>query len=79
MAYAHRRALEKYPLDGPEYETLDAAERLRAFIHHIIFKLFDDDMTACRFKLMAWEMIEPTVALDSLVANIIRPWSSDCA
>jgi TetR/AcrR family transcriptional regulator, regulator of cefoperazone and chloramphenicol sensitivity len=30
-------------------------------------------MTACRFKLMAWEIIEPTAALDSLVDNIIRP------
>jgi len=73
LAYAHRRALEKYPLDGPEYEALDAAGRLRIFIRHIILKLFDDDMTACRFKLMAWEMIEPTAALDSLVANIIHP------
>ena len=30
-------------------------------------------MSAYSFKLMAWEMIEPTPALNSLVANIIRP------
>ena len=70
---AHRRALEKYPLDSPEYEALPAAGRLRVFIRHTVFKLFDDDTSAHRFKLMAWEMIEPTAALDSLVANIIRP------
>ena len=70
---AHRRALEKYPLDSPEYEALPAAGRLRVFIQHTVFKLFDDDISAHRFKLMAWEMIEPTAALDSLVANIIRP------
>jgi TetR/AcrR family transcriptional regulator, regulator of cefoperazone and chloramphenicol sensitivity len=73
LEYAHKRAMEKYPLDGPEYEALDPAARLQAFIRHVIFKLFDADMTACRFKLMAWEMIEPTDALDSLVAHIIRP------
>jgi TetR/AcrR family transcriptional regulator, regulator of cefoperazone and chloramphenicol sensitivity len=70
---AHRRALEKYPLDSPDYEALPPAGRLRIFIHHAVFKLFDEDMSAQRFKLMAWEMIEPTSALDSLVANIIRP------
>jgi AcrR family transcriptional regulator len=73
LEYAHLRALEKYPLGGPDYDALPAAGRLRVFIQHAIFKLFDEDMTACRFKLMAWEMIEPTAALDSLVANIIRP------
>ena len=70
---AHRRALEKYPLDTPDYEALPAAGRLRVFIQHAIFKLFADDLSAHRFKLMAWEMIEPTAALDSLVGNIIRP------
>ncbi len=73
LEYAHLRAFEKYPLNGPDYDALPAAGRLCAFIHHVIFKLFDADMTTCRFKLMAWEMIEPTPALDSLVANIIRP------
>lgn len=73
LEYAHLRALEKYPLGGPQFEALPAAGRLAAFIRHAIFKLFDDDMTACRFKLMAWEMIEPTAALDTLVANVIRP------
>ncbi len=70
---AHRRALEKYPLDSPDYQALPAAGRLRVFIHHTVFKLFDEDISAHRFKLVAWEMIEPTAALDSLVANIIRP------
>jgi TetR/AcrR family transcriptional regulator, regulator of cefoperazone and chloramphenicol sensitivity len=46
---------------------------LRIFIQHTVFKLFADDLSAHRFKLMAWEMIEPTAALDTLVANIIRP------
>lgn len=73
LAYAHKRALEKYPLDGPDFDALGPENRLQAFIRHILFKLFDPDMTACRFKLMAWEMIEPTAALDSLVDHIIRP------
>ncbi len=73
LEYAHTRALEKYPLDGLDYEAMPVAGRLQAFIQHVIFKLFDEDMTTCRFKLMAWEMIEPTAALDSLVEKIIRP------
>lgn len=70
---AHRLALQKYPLDRPDDEALTPAGRLHVFISHVIFKLFDTDMTASRFKLMAWEMVEPTAALDTLVANIIRP------
>ncbi len=69
----HRRALEKYPLESPA--DASSAERLHRFIEHLMFKLFDEDLTDCRFRIMAWEMIEPTPALDALVAKIIRPLS----
>ncbi len=67
----HLRALEKYPVESRAEAS--AAERLQRLVEHLIFKLFDEDMSDCRFRLMAWEMIEPTPALDALVAKIIRP------
>lgn len=67
----HLRALEKYPLKSQADAT--AAARLNRIVEHLIFKLFDEDMTDCRFRLMAWEIIEPTPALDALVAKVIRP------
>ncbi len=68
-----RRALEKYPLEIPP--EAGAPERLRRFIEHLIFKLFDEDLTDCRFRIMAWETLDPTPALDTLVARVIQPMS----
>jgi AcrR family transcriptional regulator len=73
LEYAHTRVLEKYPLAGLDQEDIPVAGRLRAFIQNVLFKLFDEGMSAWHSKLMAWEMIEPTVALDSLVEKSIRP------
>ncbi len=69
----HHRALEKYPPESPA--DASPAERLHRFIEHLIFKLFDADLTDYRFRIMAWEMIEPTPALDALVAKVIQPLS----
>jgi AcrR family transcriptional regulator len=73
IEYAHARAMENLPLDRLEREDIPAAARLHAFIHHVMFQLFDAGMPAWRVKLMAWEMIEPTAALDGLVEKIILP------
>ena len=73
LRHAHSRALEKYPpLQGV---TADAPpeQKLRAFIHSFLLRIFDDSPTACHGKLMSREMIEPTAALDSLVEEFIRP------
>ncbi len=73
LEYAHSHALEKYPLLQTEDEDLPAEQRLGTFIRHVIFSLFDEGAPAWRSKLMAREMIEPTAALDAVVARMIRP------
>ncbi len=69
----HLRALEKYPVESPTDAT--AAARLHRLIEHVLFKLFDEDLTGLRFRIMAWEMIEPTPVLDALVPRVIQPLS----
>lgn len=73
IEYAQTRALEKYPLTRADHGDIPATQRLHLFIQHVIFSLFDEGAPAWRSKLMAREMIEPTTALDAMVAKIIRP------
>ena len=76
LRYAHAKALAKYPpllglpADAP------AKEKLHAFIHSLLLRVFDKGPTSWHGKLMLREMIEPTVALDSLVEERIRPMAS---
>lgn len=79
IEYAHTRAREKYPLIHGESEARPPAERLRAFIHHFMFGLLDEGVPGWFGKLMAQEMIEPTVALDAMVEKFIRPMSQTLA
>ena len=73
LRYAHAKALEKYPplLDVPA--DAPAEKRLRAFVLSLLLRIFDQGPTAWRGKLMLREMIEPTMALDSLIEERIRP------
>jgi len=50
-----------------------AEERLRAFVHSVLTRFFDEGRPAWFGKLVAQEMIDPTQALDSLVDEQIRP------
>jgi AcrR family transcriptional regulator len=76
LHYAHGQALEKYPPLLGVGESAPAEKKLRAFIHSLLLRIFDDHPTACHGKLMSREMIDPTVALDSLVEEFIRPMSA---
>ncbi len=73
LRYAHTRALEKYPAFQGVAADATAEQKLRAFVHSFLLRIFDDSPTACHGKLMSREMIEPTAALDSLVEEFIRP------
>jgi AcrR family transcriptional regulator len=79
MEYAHARAREKYPLDSGENVDLPPAQRLHAFIHHVMFSLLAGGVPSWPGQLMAQEMIEPTAALDALVEKTIRPMSEKLA
>jgi AcrR family transcriptional regulator len=77
MEYAQALALEKYPLIQGESTDVPAADRLRAFIHYVLSSFFDKGAPAWPGKLMAWEMIEPTSALDTVVESIILPMAEE--
>jgi AcrR family transcriptional regulator len=77
LRYAYQIAMEKHPLrlevgpdGGPE-------KRLRAFVHSLLSRIFDEGAGAWHGQLMAREMIEPTAALDVLVEERIRPMSNE--
>ena len=73
LRHAHARALEKYPAFQGVTANANSEQKLRAFVHSFLLRIFDDSPTACHGKLMSREMIEPTAALDSLVEEFIRP------
>ncbi len=79
MEYAEARAREKYPLASGENADISPAQRLHAFIHHVMFSLFAGGVPSWLGQLMAQEMIEPTAALDALVEKAIRPMSEKLA
>jgi AcrR family transcriptional regulator len=73
LRYSQEKAVAKYPplLDlGPDATP---EEKLRAFVHSFLLRIFEKGSTAWHGKLMAREMIEPTAALDSLIVEKIRP------
>ncbi len=73
LRFSQQRALEKYPPDFGLKSHAPAEQRLNAFIHSFLLRIFDESPVARHAKLMAREMIEPTSALDSLVVERIRP------
>lgn len=75
LSHALQRARQKYPPDlglGPKSTP---EERLHAFVHSFLLRIFDDGPHAHHAKLMAREMVEPTTALDRLVREEIGPMS----
>jgi AcrR family transcriptional regulator len=50
-----------------------AEDRLVQFVRAFVQRVVNDDRPAWHTKLMAREMVEPTAALDSVVAHTIRP------
>lgn len=75
LHYAHAMAMEKHPLLPDFSPGTPPEKRLRAFVHSLLARIFDEGSGAWHGKLMAREMIEPTAALDSLVEERIRPMS----
>jgi len=73
LRYAHSRALAKYPPLLDVAATAPPAEKLRAFVKSFLLRIFDKGPGSWHGKIMSREMIEPTAALDSLVAERMRP------
>ena len=69
------RAIDKYPPDMglPAGVELPVERRLYAFIRSLLFRVTDEGPSEWHGRLMLWEMIEPTAALDDLLRTTIRP------
>ncbi len=76
LRYAHGKSLEKHPPLQGLAEDAPAEQKLRAFIHSFLLRIFDKGPTSWHGKLISREMIEPTGALDSLVEERIRPMAT---
>lgn len=66
-------ASEKHPVGPQPDHHATAEQRLREFIRSVLLLILDKGSTSCYGRLMAWEMVEPTRALDALVEESIRP------
>lgn len=77
LQYAHGCAAEKYPADvaSEAFRRTAPEERLRLFVGSFLRRILDEGRPAWHGKLWAREMVEPTAALDELVARAIRPQS----
>lgn len=73
LRFTQEEALEKYPTNLGLKADAPPELRLKAFIRSFLFRIFDEGPIAWHGKLMSREMIEPTAALDALVAEKIRP------
>ena len=72
----YQSAVKKYPADYGLRANATAEERLRAFVHSLLLRIFSEGPSARHGKLMAREMMEPTGALDAIVREDIRPMSA---
>jgi AcrR family transcriptional regulator len=73
LAHAHQAALERFPPTLDVAEGASAEERLYAFVRSFLLRLLSDGVPAWLGKLMAREMIEPTDALEHIIASTGRP------
>lgn len=67
-----RHALDLFPPDGGVANESPVEERLRGFIHSFLQRLTAPGPDACYGRLLMREMVDPTPALDAVVAGEIR-------
>ena len=73
LRYAQQKAFEKYPPFRGVAATAPPEEKLRAFVHSFLLRIFDKGPIAWFGKIMSREMVEPTSALDLLLKERLRP------
>lgn len=65
--------LERYPIDMGLPPNPMPEQRLLAFVRSFLFRVIGPGEHAWSGRLMLWEMVEPTGALDGLFKDVIRP------
>ena len=73
LGYSQQKCLEKYPPLMGVGPAAAPEEKLRAFVLSFLLRIFDKGPIAWHGKLMSREMVDPTAALDSIIAQKIRP------
>ena len=73
LRHAMARAHARHPFDGGLGPGSPPEARLRGFVRNFLGRLFERGEQAWLGRLMAREMIEPSHALDLMVAERIRP------
>lgn len=67
-----RTALQRFPAHGEVARDADPRERLRGFVRSFVRRIFVTGPDSCHGRMLAREMVDPTPALDALVATEIR-------
>jgi AcrR family transcriptional regulator len=75
LAEQNRIALDLHPVPTPKPGTPPEL-RLEEFIRSFLQRVLSEELSARHGRMMAREMVEPTRALDRLVAESIRPTSA---
>ena len=73
LKYSYERSVAKYPLEMGAAPNATPEERLYAFIHSFLLRVYDTGEGAWYGKLITREMVEPTPALDQLLGTSIMP------
>jgi AcrR family transcriptional regulator len=73
LRHTQQKAFAKYPPLLGVPPDAPAEEKLSAFVRSFLLRIFDEGSIAWFGKMMSREMVEPTAALDSLVAERLQP------
>jgi len=73
LRHSQQKAFAKYPPLLGVAADAPPEEKLGAFVRSFLLRIFDEGSIAWFGKMMSREMVEPTAALDSLVAERLQP------
>ena len=73
LRYSQAKSIEKYPPLLNVGPAASPEEKLRAFIHSLLLRVFEKGSIAWHGKIMSREMVDPTGALDAIIEEKIRP------
>jgi AcrR family transcriptional regulator len=76
LRHTQQKAFAKYPPLLGVAADASPEEKLSAFVHSFLLRIFDEGSIAWFGKMMSREMVEPTAALDSLVAERLQPMAN---
>lgn len=73
LRHVHAQADERHPVPHSGSASLKPRQRLEQFVRSLLFRLLDPGPYALSSRLMSREMMEPTVALDTVVQEYVHP------